>query len=101
MSCTSYTGSLSGPGAYQYQPNGTYYYSAVSGTHHGWLSGPSSADFDLYLYKWNGFGWTLVARSIGSTATEEIAYAGTPGYYLWKVYDYSGSGSYTLWLQTP
>ena len=100
-SCTAYTGSLSGPGAYQYQPNGTYYYSAVSGTHHAWLSGPSGADFDLYLYKWNGFGWSLVARSIGTTATEEIAYAGTAGYYYWKVTDYSGSGPYTLWLQRP
>ena len=100
-SCTSYTGSLSGGGAYQYQPNGTYYYSAVSGTQHGWLRGPSGADFDLYLYKWNGFGWALVARSDGTTATEEIAYSGTAGYYLWKVSSYSGSGAYTLWLQTP
>lgn len=100
-SCTSYTGTLSGAGAYQYQPNGTYYYTAVSGTHRGWLSGPSGADFDLYLYKWNGFAWALVARSEGSTATEQIAYAGTAGYYLWKVSDYSGSGGYTLWLQTP
>ena len=99
--CTSYTGSLSGAGAYQYQPNGTYYFTNVSGTHHGWLSGPSGADFDLYLYKWNGASWSLVARSTGTTATEEIAYAGTPGYYLWKVSDYSGSGSYTLYLQTP
>jgi hypothetical protein len=100
-SCTSYTGTLSGAGAYQYQPNGTYYYTAVSGTQHGWLRGPSGADFDLYLYKWNGFAWAVVGRSEGSTATEEIAYAGTAGYYLWKVSDYSGSGGYTLWLQTP
>ena len=100
-SCTAYTGSLSAPGAYQYQPNGNYYYSAVSGTQHGWLSGPASADFDLYLYKWNGYAWSLVAQSIGSTATEQIAYSGTAGYYVWKVYDYAGSGSYTLWLQTP
>ena len=101
-SCTSYSGTLSGAGAYQYQPNGNYYYTPVSGTHHGWLRGPASgADFDLYLYKWNGFSWSLVARSDGTTATEEIAYSGTAGYYLWKVSDYSGSGSYTLWLQTP
>ena len=100
-SCTAYTGSLSGAGAYQYQPNGNYYYSAVSGTHRGWLSGPSTADFDLYLYKWNGFGWALIASSTGPTATEQIAYTGTAGYYLWKVSDYSGSGAYTLWLQTP
>ncbi len=100
-SCTSYTGSLSGPGVYQYQPNGNYYYSAISGTHRGWLSGPATADFDLYLYKWNGWSWALVAKSDGSTATESIAYTGTAGYYVWKVSDYNGSGSYTLWLQTP
>lgn len=100
-SCTAYQGSLSGAGAYQYQPNGTYYYSAVSGTQHGWLRGPSGADFDLYLYKWNGFAWVIVAKSDGTTATEEVAYAGTPGYYVWKVTAYSGSGPYTLWLQTP
>jgi len=100
-SCTSYTGSLSSPGVYEYQPNGNYYYSAVSGTHRGWLSGPATADFDLYLYKWNGWSWALVAKSDGSTATESIAYTGTAGYYVWKVSDYNGSGSYTLWLQTP
>jgi subtilisin family serine protease len=100
-SCTAYQGSLSGAGAYQYQPNGTYYYSPVSGTQHGWLRGPSGADFDLYLYKWNGWAWVLVAKSDGTTAAEEVAYAGTPGYYVWKVSSYSGSGPYTLWLQTP
>jgi len=65
------------------------------------LSGPATADFDLYLYKWNGWSWALVAKSDGSTATESIAYTGTAGYYVWKVSDYNGSGSYTLWLQTP
>src|SRR5215210_7765499 len=60
-SCTLYTGSLSGTGSYQYQPNGTYYYSSVSGYHKGWLRGPTSgADFDLYLQKWNGSSWVIV-----------------------------------------
>src|SRR5215210_6790937 len=35
-SCTLYTGSLSFTGDYDYHPNGTYYYSSVSGTHRGW-----------------------------------------------------------------
>jgi serine protease len=50
--CTSgqtYTGSLSGTGASQYQPNGTYYYSAVAGVHRGCLEGPAGTDFDLFL----------------------------------------------------
>jgi subtilisin family serine protease len=49
---TLYTGSLSFTGDFDYHPNGTYYYSSVSGTHKGCLVGPTSgADFDLYLQK--------------------------------------------------
>jgi serine protease len=99
--CEEYTGSLSGTGDTDYQPNGTYYYSGVSGTHRGWLRGPLNADFDLYLQKWNGFYWSTVARSESATSEEQIAYSGTSGYYAWRVYSYSGSGSYTFWLQRP
>jgi serine protease len=99
--CTEYTGSLSGPGDSDYHPNGTYYYSGVSGTHRGWLKGPLNADFDLYLQKWNGLYWATVARSESATSEEQIAYSGTAGYYRWRVYSYSGSGSYTFWLQRP
>ncbi len=99
--CEKYTGSLSGAGASQYQPNGTYYYTGVSGTHRGWLRGPATADFDLYLQRWNGFWWATVAASESATSEEQIAYTGTAGYYRWRVYSYSGSGSYTFWLQRP
>lgn len=99
--CTLYTGSLSGTGDYDYQPNGTYYYSSVSGSHQGWLTGPSNADFDLNLYKWNGSSWSMVATSEGTTSTESISYSGTSGYYMWRVYSYSGSGSYNFWLKKP
>ena len=99
--CTEYAGTLSGTGDSDYHPNGTYYYSGVSGTHRGWLSGPASADFDLYLQKWNGLYWAIVARSESATSEEQIAYTGTAGYYRWRVYSYSGSGSYTFWLQRP
>jgi hypothetical protein len=100
--CTLYTGSISGTGQSSYQPNGTYYYSSVSGLQQGWLQGPASgADFDLYLYKWNGSSWVVVASSTSSTANETISYSGTAGYYEWEVYSYSGSGSYSLWLKHP
>jgi subtilisin family serine protease len=99
---TQYTGSLSGTGATSYQPNGTYYFSSVSGTHKGCLVGPTSgADFDLYLQKWNGSAWVTVASSTSSTSSETISYSGTSGYYTWQVYSYSGSGSYNLWLLHP
>ncbi|MCB9701964.1 MAG: M4 family metallopeptidase [Myxococcales bacterium] len=96
-----YAGSLSGKGAVQYQPGGTYYYSSKSGTHAGCLSGPGSADFDLYLLKWNGSGWTQVAKSEGETSAESISYNGGAGYYVWKVSSWSGSGGYSLGLTTP
>lgn len=97
----TYTGTLSGTGANAYQPNGSYYYSSISGTHSGNLTGPSGADFDLYLEKWNGSSWVSVKSSLGSTSTESVTYSGTAGYYRWRIYSYSGSGSYSLCTTRP
>ncbi len=99
--CEYYTGTLSGTGAQAYQPNGSYYYSSKSGTHQGWLQGPSGTDFDLYLQKWNGSSWQTVAKSEGTTSTESISYSGTSGYYRWRIYSYSGSGTYHFWMKRP
>jgi len=100
--CTLYTGSLSGTGASQIQPNGTYYYTGVSGTHKGYLRGPASgADFDLYLDRWNGSAWVIVARGETATSNEDISYYGTAAYYRWRVVSYSGSGSYNFYLTRP
>jgi len=100
--CTLYTGSLSGTGVSQYQPNNTYYQSTVSGLHKGYLRGPTSgADFDLYLYKWNGSSWVIVASSESATANEDISYSGTAGYYEWEIRSYSGSGAYNFYLSHP
>ncbi|HEX2042410.1 MAG TPA: S8 family serine peptidase [Acidimicrobiales bacterium] len=96
----SYTGSLPGTGAGAYQPNGSYYY-ANAGTHTGCLRGPSGADFDLYLLRWNGSTWVTVAQGIKTGSAEDIAYNGTAGYYTWRVESYSGSGSYTFGLKRP
>jgi subtilisin family serine protease len=97
----TYTGSLSGTGAAAIHPNGSYYQSTVSGSHTGALTGPSTADFDLFLYKWNGSSWVIVARAESPTSTENISYSGTAGYYYWRVLSYSGSGSYTLVTTRP
>jgi subtilisin family serine protease len=100
--CTLYTGSLSGTGAAAVQPNGNYYQSTVSGTHRGWLRGPTSgADFDLYLYKWNGSAWVVVASAESATSSEDITYSGTAGYYYWRILSYSGSGAYNFYLTKP
>ncbi|HEX6182992.1 MAG TPA: S8 family serine peptidase, partial [Pyrinomonadaceae bacterium] len=99
---TLYTGSLGFTGDYDYHPNGSYYYSSVSGTHKGCLVGPTSgADFDLYLQKWNGSSWVIVARSESVTSNETISYTGTAGYYRFQIYSYSGSGSYNFWTVHP
>ena len=97
--CDQYTGSLSGTGSTQAQPNGTWYQTG-SGTHRGWLIGPTNADFDLELYRWTG-SWTLVASSTSSNSEEFIEYNGASGYYYWRIRSYSGSGSYDFYLQRP
>ena len=94
------SGSLSSGGS-AYQPNGSYYYSSASGTHRGCLDGPTGTDFDLYLQKWNGVGWSVVAQGITEAADENVSYSGTSGYYRWRVHAYSGSGSYTLGYSNP
>jgi serine protease len=100
-SCTKYAGALTGSGDTDIHPGGTWYYRGFSGTHRGWLVGPAGTDFDLYLQKWNGFWWVTVARSEGATSEEQVAYSGTAGYYRWIISSFSGSGSYSLWLQLP
>jgi vibriolysin len=100
--CTAYSGSLSGTGVSQYTPTTSGYVSSVSGTHTGVLTGPvSGADFDLYLEKLSGSTWSSVASGLTSSANENVTYSGTSGTYRWRVYAYSGSGSYTLCIGHP
>jgi hypothetical protein len=99
--CTSANGSLSGAGDSDQHPNGTYYQSTKSGAHQGWLVGPGSTDFDLYLYKWVNNNWAMVGKSESPTSSETINYNGTSGYYTWIVESYTGSGNYTFWLKKP
>jgi len=96
----SVTGSLSSGGSV-YQPNGSYYYSSASGAHRGCLDGPNGTDFDLYLQRWNGTGWAVVAQGITSAPDESVTYNGIAGYYRWRVHAYSGSGSYALGYTNP
>ena len=99
--CAHYSGLLLSNGESGFEPNGTYYYSDSSGSHKGWLRGPAGADFDLYLWRWNGWYWEVVASSESEGPDEEISYNGSPGYYYWQIYSYSGKGFYNFWLQQP
>jgi streptogrisin C len=94
------TGSLASGGS-AYLPNGSYYYSSGSGAHRGCLDAPSGVDFDLYLQKWNGFGWAVVAQGITPNPDETVNYTGTAGYYRWRVHAYSGSGGWTVGYTNP
>jgi subtilisin family serine protease len=95
---TSYTDSLSGTGTSFYTASCD---SAASGTHRGVVSGPASADFDLYLQKLSGSSWVTVASGLGVTAAEDVSYSGTPGTYRWRVYSYRGAGAFSLQLTRP
>ena len=95
------TGTLASGGS-AYAPSASPgYVSAASGMFTMQLSGPSGADFDLYLYKWSNNAWTKVAASEGNTSSESISYNGTAGYYYAQVKSYAGSGSYTLVYNFP
>ncbi|PYQ28635.1 MAG: hypothetical protein DMF56_15485 [Acidobacteria bacterium] len=98
--CTNtYTGSLSGTGATSYQPT-TSGFTSNAGTISGKLTG-TGVDFDLYLQKWNGSTWAQVAASEGTTATENITYTATAGTYRWRIYAYSGGGTFSLCSTHP
>lgn len=95
-----FTGTLTASGDRDYQPNGTYYYSA-SGTHKGELNGANNTNYDLYLWKWNGARWATVAGSTSQASNESISYNGTTGYYVWRIESKSGSGDYSFCMQRP
>ena len=99
--CEHYTGLLFGTDRAAFEPSGTYYRNDSFGYHQAWLRGPEGADFDLYLWRWDGTRWVVVASSESPTASEEISYYGAPGYYAWRIYAYSGNGFYNFWLRQP
>ena len=99
---TAIQGSFTGAaGQSQIQPGGSWYQSTVAGAHKVCLTGPAGTDFDIYLDKWNGSGWTQVGLSEGATSSETINYSGTAGYYRYRVVNYSGVGAYTMTYSKP
>jgi subtilisin family serine protease len=94
-------GALARTGSYAYKPSSTGYSTTVRGVHRGCLTGPSNADFDLYLQKRSGSTWTRVAASTGDLSSELISYDGPAGTYRWMIHSYRGSGNYTLGIEHP
>lgn len=102
--CTGYessaSGTLSASGSAAYISSSSGF-SAASGTLLGYMEGPSSANFDLYLQKKGKKVWSTVASDTSSSSNGTVSYAGSSGTYRWVVYSASGSGSYTLCYDTP
>ncbi len=97
----SESGTLSGSGDYLFHPGSSGSYYSAGGTHTACLTGPTGVDFDLYLEKWDGSSWVIVAQGISAGASEEVSYSGSAGYYSWVVHSYQGSGSYRIDLDLP
>ena len=99
---TTINGSFAGAnGQSQIQPNGSWYQSTSAGTHSVCLQGPQGTDFDVYLDRWTGSAWQQVAKSESPTSVENITYAGSSGYYRFRVVNYAGVGPYTFTYQRP
>ena len=96
----TYTGTLAA-GRAAAQPNGSYVRVARWGTHSVCMSGPSGADFDLYVQRWDGRTWRTVAQSTAPGSQEAVTYRGAAGYYRYVVNAVSGSGSYSMGLTRP
>ena len=98
---TLYSGTLADGGAAAYfsSPAG---FAALGGAQSGKLVGASGTDFDLYLQKLTGSGWSDVAwGETDGSSNENVTHSGTSGTYRWEVYPYSGGGSFTLCTSKP
>ena len=62
------SGSLASGGT-AYHPGANDEYYASAGTHVGCITGPTGADFDLYLERWNGSSWVVVASGVVTIAS--------------------------------
>ncbi|MGC5012127.1 S1 family peptidase [Streptosporangium sp. DT93] len=101
--CADYPNQLTGTltkGQDDYR-SATPYLSIVSGLHLGCVNGPEGADLDLYLEKWTGLKWFVVAPGDSLTPDETVSHYGTPGAYRYRITATAGSGAYTLGFKTP
>ncbi len=96
--CKQYTGSLTQAGTENFHP-GQQGFQWHGGTLKAWLKGPDNADFDLVLGRYDPRDdrWHRVAGSDGSSSVESLSYNAPEGLYRWRINDYRGTGSYTLW----
>lgn len=98
--CEVYRGALT-DSHYAYEPDGTWFQVHRRGVHEAWILAPDGAEYELYLYRWQGSSWQQVASSIRSGPFHRLSYNGPTGYYTYLVFSRSGRGDYTLWVRKP
>ena len=92
---TSYSGSITRAGRSAYAP-GSSGLSAGTNPMTVSMTGPSSANFNLYLEAKIGRTWTVVGSSTASGSTESLSYTGSTGTYRVRVTSATGTGSYAI-----
>jgi subtilisin family serine protease len=95
------TSSLAGLGARAVLPRTGAFTTQVPGDVTGILTGPAGTDFDLFLSRWTGSEFAVVARSEQDGSSETVRYTGAPATYYWSVVSNDGSGSFTLTTSEP
>ncbi|KES04885.1 hypothetical protein BU52_22860 [Streptomyces toyocaensis] len=86
-------------GSTQYQPDGGFFRTTVSGTHRACLDRPDDTDLALALQRWSGRSWTVVAEATGADTT--LTHSGQAGYYRYRIQARSGGGDYSLGYDSP
>jgi len=95
-----YSGSLSGSGDRDIQPNGTYYQSDA-GDHSGLLHSLDGAELSLSMFRWNGSSWALTANSSEPDGSQTIEQSANAGFFYWRIESNAGSGDYLFCLDRP
>lgn len=73
-----------------------------SGYHTAYLIGPWASDYDLYLERFDGTTWVVMAEGTTPGTKESIQYsASLSGQYRWRVHAYAGTGAFTLKTNQP
>lgn len=80
---------------------GSSYSTVTSNKHTGQLFGPAGSDYNLYLEKYSGGVWTVVASGVTTSANEVVTYNGASGQYRWRVTSVTGTGTFTLYANAP
>ena len=96
----SHPGTISTAGTSVYSP---VYNTSQGGIHTGHLSGPLSANFNLYLeYQHPTNGWQTKASGTSSSSKETVAVdPSVAGNFRWRVQSVTGTGSYQLYINWP